>query len=185
MRIPSTRELAWVVCRDVNRTLGGGNAAMELIRRTGAKQGWLEAADHLLIVAVSRLTPGTNILAYCAALGWRTHGAGGSVAALLAASVPSALLVWALSATLVRIDRYKSVQVLLAAGTVVAVWLVFAAAWQLVRPYVTGSRRGLAVVVAALSGGLIALDVTPVRILLVCAAVGALWRIPAAPPAAS
>lgn len=183
MRKPSVRDLAWVVCRDVNRTLGGGNAAMELIRRTFLKQGWLDDGDHALLVAVSRLTPGTNILAYCVALGWQFQRASGSVAALAAGSVPSAVLVSAISATLVQVDRFRSVQVLLAAGTVIAVWLVFAAAWHLIRPYVTGPRRVLAVAVAAVCAVLIVLDVTPVRILLVSAAIGALWRIPAAPPA--
>jgi chromate transporter len=185
MTTPSIRDLAWVVCRDVNGTFGGGNAAMELLRRSGARRGWLDAGGHALLVAVSRLTPGTNILAYCVALGWQVHGASGSVAALAAASVPSALLVWALSLTLVRLDRLRSVQALLAAGTVIAVWLVFVAAWQLLRPYATGPRRTLAVAVVGMSAALIVFDVTPVRILLVSAAIGASWRIPATPPAAS
>ena len=158
---------------------------MELIRRTSSKRQWLDAADHALLVAVSRLTPGTNILAYCTALGWRMQGTGGSAAALLAGSVPSSVLVWGLTATLARIDRYRSVQVLLAAGTVVAVWLVFAAGWQLIRPYLTASRRALAIGVGAVAAALIVLDVTPVRILLVSAAVGALWKVPPAPRAAA
>jgi chromate transporter len=181
MTKPSIGVLAWVVGRDVNRTFGGGNAAMELIRRTFAQARWLGAAEHAILVAVSRLTPGTNILAYCTALGWQMHGTTGSAVALLTGSVPSAAMVGVLSATLVRIDRYRTVQVVLAAGTVVAVWLVFAAAWQLIRPYLTGHRRGLAVAIAATSTTLILLDVTPVRILLVCGVVGALWRIPASP----
>jgi chromate transport protein ChrA len=65
------------------------------------------------------------------------------------------------------------------------VWLVFVAAWQLIRPYLTGHRRGLALVIAAVSAALIVLDVTPVRILLVCGAVGALWKLPAAAPSSS
>jgi chromate transporter len=185
MTKPSIRRLAWVIGRDVNGTLGGGNAAMELIRRRFVQAGWLDDANHGLLVAVSRLTPGTNILAYCAALGWQAHGVAGSAAALLAGSVPTAALVAVLSATLVRIDRYRSVQVLLAAGTVIAVWLVFVAAWQLIRPYLTGHRRGLALAIAAVSSALIVLDVTPVRILLVCGALGALWKIPAAAPAST
>lgn len=185
MAKPSIRDLAWVVCRDVNRTLGGGNAAMELIRRTFARQGWLDPGDHALLVAVSRVTPGTNILAYCVALGWQIHRTSGSLAALVAGSAPSAVLVWGLSATLVRVDRYRSVQALLVVGTVVAVWLVFAAAWHLVRPFITGPRRVLAMAVVAVSAALIVFDVTPVRILLVSGAIGALWRIPPSPPQAS
>jgi chromate transporter len=162
------------VARDVNRTFGGGIAAMELLRRTSMQRGWMHAADHALLVAVSRLTPGTNILAYCVALGWRMHRAAGSAVALLAASVPAAVIVFTVAATLVRVDRYRSVQVLLAFAMFVAALLVFSTAWHLLRPYMTARRR-LAVVVIAVSLGLFGLAVSPVRILLAAAAIGALW----------
>ena len=72
MSPPSLRALGWLVVRDVNRTVGGGMAAMELMRRSLARRGWLDDGEHGVLVAVSRFTPGTNVLAYCAALGW-TH----------------------------------------------------------------------------------------------------------------
>ena len=184
MSTPSLREIAWTVARDVNGTFGGGNPAMELIRRSFGRRGWMGAEDHGLLVAVSRLTPGTNILAYCVALGWRWYGWRGGVTAVVAGSAPTAALVAGIIATLDRIDRYRSVQVVLAAGTIVAVWLVFASAWFLLRPYLAGGRRWMAAVVGLVCAGLVAMDVTPVRVLLVAAAVGALWRSPAtAPPA--
>ena len=185
MATPSLRDIAWALCRDVNLTFGGGNPAMELIRRTFQRRGWLADADHGLLVAVSRLTPGTNILAYCVALGWRWYGWPGGLTAVVAGSAPTAALVLAIIVTLDEIDRYRSVQVVLAAGTIVAVWLVFASAWYLLRPYLTGTRWPMAVAVTLACALLIALDVTPVRVLLVAAAVGALWRSPATPSAAA
>lgn len=160
-------------------------AAMELIRRTFTRRGWLDADDHALLVAVSRLTPGTNILAYCTALGWQMHRAAGVAAALLAGSVPGAIFVFVLTAALVRLDRYPLVQALLAAGMLAAAVLVFSTAWHLIRPYLTGRRRVLAAAVVAATAALLALDVSPVRILLASAIVGALWptrdsRIPPA-----
>ncbi len=183
MNKPSVGEIAWVVFRDVNRTVGGGIASMELLRRTLAKRGWGGPSEHALLVAVSRLTPGTNILAYCAALGWRTHRWRGSAVALLAASLPAALLVFALAITLVRLDGYRIVQAILGLGMVVAAVLVFSTAWHLIRPYLTGSRRVLACVVTAIAVTLLLMDVSPVRILLVAAIAGAAWPPGADAPA--
>ena len=167
------RELTWIVGRDVNRTVGGGNASMELLRRSSVAREWIDAAGHGVLVAVSRLTPGTNILAYCVMLGWRLHGMRGGVAALLAASVPASALVFVLTAALVRIDRYRAVQMLLAVGILVAAVLVIASAWQLIRPYLPRAYRVPLVVITVVAAALLLTGATPVRVLLASAAVGA------------
>ena len=174
MAAPSLRQLARLVAFDVNRTVGGGHASIELLRRTFTARHWLDAGGHALIVAVSRLTPGTNILAYCVALGWRYHRLPGAIAALAAASIPASVIVFALTATLVRVDRYRAVQALLAAGILAASVLVLSSAWHLLRPYL---RRGLwprVAMVTAVAVALIVLDATPVRTLLAAAVVGVL-----------
>src|SRR6186713_2717798 len=118
--MPSLRQLAWIITRDVNRTVGGGMASMELLRRSFESRNWVDAPTHGLFVAVSRLTPGTNILAYCAAVGWRLQGWPGTMAALAAASIPASLVIFGLAATLVRLDRYPAVRVALSVGMFVA-----------------------------------------------------------------
>lgn len=172
MTIPSLRELTIAVGLDVNRTVGGGHASIELLRRRSTSRGWLDDRGHGLLVAVSRLTPGTNILAYCVMLGWRFHRAAGAAAALAAASVPAALIVFGLTVTLARIDRYAVVRALLALGILVAGALVLASAWNLLRPYVRPAIRRNAVLVLAVAAALTALGATPVRTLLAAAAVG-------------
>jgi chromate transporter len=172
MNRPSIRQLAASVALDVNRTLGGGNASMELLRRTFTSRGWLDADAHGVIVAVSRLTPGTNILAYCVTLGWRFHRWAGALAALIAASVPASLVVYILTATLAEIDRYAVVRAILALGILVAAVLVLASAWALIRPYLARRARIRALLISAVAVALIALDATPVRVLLVAAAIG-------------
>jgi chromate transporter len=174
---PSLRQVASAVALDVNRTVGGGYASMELLRRRFAVQGWLDAASHGLLLAVSRLTPGTSILAYCVLLGWRFHRGAGALLALAAASVPAALVVSGLTATLTRVDRYPVVQAGLAVGILVAAALVLASAWTLMRPYLTPAARQKAVIVTAVSAGLIVLGATPVRTLLAAAALGFLLPI--------
>jgi chromate transporter len=171
---PSLRDLAVRVAVDVNRTVGGGNASMELLRRSFTARGWLDDPGHGLFVAVSRLTPGTNILAYCVMLGWRFHRLPGVAATLLAASVPASLIVFTLAAALVRIDRYRSVQAVLALGILVAGVLVLVSAWHLVRPYVAARAWRPLAAVTAVSVLSIALGATPVRTLLVAAVLGAL-----------
>jgi chromate transporter len=170
----SLRELTWVVLRDNLRTLGGGLAAMELIRRTGVKRGWFDDADHGVLVAASRLTPGTNVLAYCAGLGWRLNGLAGAVAAVLAASVPSAVIVAVVTAALFEIDHYRAVRMLLAVGTIAAAALVLSSTWPLVRPHLKAGTRLWAALIIVIAIATLLLGATPVQTLLVAAVAGAL-----------
>jgi chromate transporter len=167
------RQLTWAVARDVNRTLGGGLAAMEVLRRTFIANGALDEAGHGGLVAVSRFTPGTNILAYCVCLGWYLHRWAGAAAALAAASVPASMMTFALTAALVRIDQHPIVRMALAAGIVVATLLVFSSAWYLLQPHLRRPGLRFTVIIVIVSGALLALGVTPVRILLVSAVAGA------------
>jgi chromate transporter len=181
---PSVRQLAWIVARDVNRTVGGGMASMELLRRSFGSRRWVDEATHGLFVAVSRLTPGTNILAYCAAAGWRLRGWRGTLAALAAASVPASLVIFGLAATLVRLDRYAVVRVALSAGMFLAAALVLSSAWNLLKPYLRMNRWRFTLTVSVVACVLYALDLTPVRILLICAMLGALMPARRSEPAA-
>ena len=167
-------ELTWIVARDVNRTLGGGTASMELLRRTFTANGSLDEAGNASLVAVSRLTPGTNILAYCVGLGWSIHRWAGALAALAAAAVPTSLVICLLAAALVRVDDYPILRMLLAAGVLVATVLVLSNAVSLLRPYVRRPAIVRASVIAIASGAMLLAGVTPVRILLLSGALGAI-----------
>ncbi len=103
-QIPLSK-FTWIIFRDVNRTFGGGLASMELLRRTFIANGSMNDADNAGLVAVSRLTPGTNALAYCVGLGWALHRWPGALLALVAASLPASVIVCVLTAALVRIHR--------------------------------------------------------------------------------
>jgi chromate transport protein ChrA len=107
-------------------------------------------------------------------LGWRFHRWPGALAALIAASLPASLVVYVLTVTLAEIDRYAVVRGILALGILVAAVLVLASAWALIRPYLARRARIRALLISAVAMGLIALDATPVRVLLVAAAIGCL-----------
>jgi len=165
---------AWLVTRDANRTVGSGMASIELLRRTLARRGWIDDAEHGVFNAVARLTPGTNVLAYLAALGWTHHGAAGAVLAVAAGSLPGAAVVTVLTAAAASLDRWPAVRAVLAVATLVAGGLVLANAWALLRPYVRGGRLVWTLASIALAAALSLAGATPVRVLLVLAIWGAL-----------
>jgi chromate transporter len=178
---PSLQALSWLVCRDVNRTLGG-HASMELLRRTFGARGWMTDEAHALLVAVSRFTPGTNILAYCVALGWQLAEWRGALAALAAASVPASVFIALLSATLEQVDQHPVVRMAIAIALIVAALLVLATAWRLLRPYVQGTNAIRTAIIAAVVVALVMARVTPIRILLVAAIIGVVMASPDTPP---
>jgi chromate transporter len=180
---PSLRSIGWQVFYDVNRTLGG-LASMELLRRSLGARGWLTHEGHALFVAVSRVTPGTNILAYCVALGWQLARWPGALVSLAAASVPASMLIALLSATLARADEHPFVRAVIAVALIVATVLVFSTAWTLLRPYVKGTNAVRTGIIAAVVVVLTLIGVTPIRILLVAALFGVVMASPAAPPVA-
>lgn len=176
-------ELAWQVFYDVNRTLGGV-AAMELLRRSLGARGWMTDEGHALFVAISRLTPGTNILAYCVALGWHLQSWRGALAALAAASIPAAVIIALLSSTLASLNQLPIVQAAIAIALIVAAILVLLTAWNLLRPYLKGTNAVRTGIIAAVVVALTLMRVTPIRILLVAAVLGIVMAAPAAPTAA-
>ena len=124
---------------------------MELLRRTFGARGWLTDEGHALLVAVSRVTPGTNILAYCVALGWQLGHWRGALAALAAASVPASLLIALLSATLgpgrsasgrARGDRRRADRRRRCSSSPTA--------WHLLRPFVKGTNAIRTGIIAAI-----------------------------------
>jgi chromate transporter len=154
---------------------------MELLRRTCIANGSLDEEGNAGLVAVSRLTPGTNILAYCAALGWSLHRWPGAAAAIVAASLPASLVIGILTLVLVRVHEHALVRMLLAIGILVATYLVLSSAWFLLRPYVRRGALRQASIVAMVGGAMLLADVTPVRILLLSAVLGAAIGGPARP----
>jgi chromate transporter len=174
MERPSLSAMGWQLAKDANRTLGGGMASIELMRRSFERRGWLDEPRHALLVAVSRFTPGTNVLAYCAALGWLVHRAAGAAVAIAVASIPGAVIVTAFSAVVAQLVARPMVRVGLATATLVAAVLILSSAWALVRPHLFGSRRVWALAFAVGAAALFASGITPIRVLLLSAVIGAL-----------
>jgi chromate transporter len=72
---------------------GGGDPTIAILQREFYRRDWLTPEKFAIAFGLARLTPGTNVLAFCAATGWYILGIGGALAAVLANTIPAAVLV--------------------------------------------------------------------------------------------
>jgi hypothetical protein len=90
---PPLAQIADVFVRYANFTLGGGSATTAVIHgEIVGKRHWVSEEQFALSFALGRLTPGTNLLAFCVGIGWILRRWAGAAVALLAASIPCTVL---------------------------------------------------------------------------------------------
>jgi len=139
---PTLPRLAGVFLRIGNTTFGGGDPTMAALQRDLVdREGWLTAEDFALAYSLARITPGTNVIAFCVAVGARILGFAGAVAGALGESLPSAVLAvfiaWGYES--LRANAYAMAMI---AGTIAAVTgMMWASVWLLVRPQLRGLRK--------------------------------------------
>jgi chromate transporter len=160
-----------------NLTFGGGDAITALLQRELVyRRGWLSPDQYGLAQSLARVVPGTGILAFCAAAAWMLRRWAGAVAAVLAVSVPSALLVVLLTWGFTSLSGSTRALATLAAVLAAAVGTMWAAAWLLVRPQfrrATWLRAALLV-----AGAFVALStwsISPIQLLAMAALIGFFW----------
>jgi chromate transporter len=169
---PSLAALARLYLKIGNTTFGGGDPTMALLQRELVGRQWITREDFALAYSLARVTPGTNVLAFCAATGARVLGLAGAFAAVLAVTAPSAILAVLLTR---GFESWRDHPWAMAAvgGTVAAVaGMMWASVWSLMRPYL-GFR-----VLLFTGGAFLAawrFHVTPVPVILVAALAGYLW----------
>jgi chromate transporter len=146
----------------------------ELVRQ----KSWLTIEDYGLAYSLARITPGTNIIAFCAATGVRILGYRGALAAVFAETVPSSVLAVLLT---LGFESWRTNPVMMAAiaGTVAAVTgMMWASVFLMVRPYL-GTLWKIARVVLLGGSAFFAswkFGITPVPVLIVAALIGFLWK---------
>ncbi|HTC91336.1 MAG TPA: chromate transporter [Bryobacteraceae bacterium] len=155
---------------------GGGDPTIAILQREFYRRDWLTPEKFAIAFGLARLTPGTNVLAFCAAAGWYMLGLAGALAAVLAITIPaSVLVVWLTRAyDLTTHSRLalSVVNALLAA----AVGTMIGAALLLVRTQCKAGRW-LKPVVISTSAFLLAYiaKVTPLQVIAAAALVGFFW----------
>ncbi len=183
MRNPSLGALTWIFLRLGNLTFGGGTPTMAALQRELVeRRGCLSPQQYALAWSLARITPGTNVLAFCAASAWTLRGWVGALIAVASASLPSALLaLWILLAWN-RAAEFPWLSSAISSVSAAVVGMMLAAALLLIKPsFRPGSRaRPLVIAFAALvlSHNL---ALSPLLILGFAAIAGFLWPEPPQP----
>jgi chromate transporter len=173
---PSLIAIAGVFTRYANLTWGGGSATIAVIHdQIVTKRSWISELQFNLAFALSRLTPGTNLLAFCTAAGWLARRWLGAVVALLASSLPCSVLAVVVT-HFYEVWQHNSIVVAALRGALAsAVAVMVYTAWHLSSAHIKAEPIRAALVVP----GAIAMTTwagwPPVRVLLLAAAVGLVW----------
>ena len=93
MTRPRLKDVAWLFFRVGNTTFGGGNPTIAVLQREFYQRHWLGPEKFAIAFGLGRVTPGTNLLAFCAAAGWYLLGLTGAITAVMVVTIPSSILV--------------------------------------------------------------------------------------------
>jgi chromate transporter len=184
MPIPTLSQIALVFARYSNLTLGGGSAtAATMHRELVEKRHWLTEDQFTLSFALGRITPGTNLLAFCTGFGWALRGLSGAIVALLASSIPCALLVAVLTALFELWRDSPVAQVAIRGAVAAAVGITVKTCWTIARPYFKGEGRLRVVLVGGAAFMLNAVaGIPPIEVLILAAVVGAFLPVHGSAP---
>ena len=176
---PRLGQIADVFVRYGNFTLGGGSATTAVFHgQLVTKRHWLNDETFTLCFALGRLTPGTNLLAFCTGVGWTLRRLPGAIVALVAASIPCSLMVIVLTAVFRQWQDNSVAQAGIHGAVAAAVAITAKTSWTVARPiYRGGSRLRVALVGAAAFALYVGFGVPAIYILLLAAMLGAFMPV--------
>jgi chromate transporter len=176
---PTLAAIASVFARYANTTFGGGSATIAVLKeQILVRRGWISEADFDLSYALSRLTPGTNLLAFCTAAGWTTRRWLGALVALLASSLPCSILAVVVTAFYAELHGSALFQAALRGALAAAVAIMVSTAWVFAEPHVKAAPRKALIVVPCAIALSLGVHLSPVTILVLAAAAGIAWPVP-------
>jgi chromate transporter len=155
---------------------GGGDPTIAILQREFYRRDWLSPEKFGIAFGLARLTPGTNVLAFCAAAGWYILGIGGALAAVLAITIQPALLVIWLTRAYDLTAHSRLAQSIVNALLAAAVGTMIGAAVLLVRSQSKGGRWLRPVVIS--TGAFLlafAARLTPLQVIGVAVVAGFFW----------
>jgi len=181
---PTLAGLAGVFLKVGNTTFGGGPPTMAALEREFVERyHWLSPEDYGLAFALARLTPGTNVMAFCAATGWQILGWAGALAGTISTTLPSAALAVLIT---VGYESWRTNPWAVAAinGTVAAVaGMMLATVYVLVKPHTAGLRgpgliRTLRAIIFFGAAFLLLykFNLSPLQIIALLAVIGLFWH---------
>jgi chromate transporter len=178
MSRPSLQQVVNVFFRIGNTTFGGGLLTMTVLgRELVTRKQWIVESDYELAFAVARVTPGTSIIAFCAAAGWLILGWAGAIAAVLALTAPSAVLAVLLLRLLDSGASHPLVMGILTATVAAVAGMMGGIVLVIVRPFSKGLPAILQTVIIT-GGAFLAswrFNVNPLPILAAATLASLLW----------
>jgi chromate transporter len=183
MRRPRLADVTLLFFRVGVTVFGGGDPTIAILQREFYRRDWLSPEKFAVAFGLARLTPGTNVLAFCAAAGWYLLGLGGALAAVLAVTIPaSALVVW-LTRAYDLTAHFRLAQSVANALVAAALGTMIGAALLLVRSQLKPGRwlRPIAISSGAFLLAFVA-RLTPLQVIGVAAIVGFFWVDQSAEP---
>jgi len=177
---PSLFKLFLSYLRVTNLTFGGGTITMAALHtELVSLRQWLSQEKYATVYALARITPGTNMLAFCAGTAWELLGWPGAIASVAAASVPTGIIVMLLTGSYDVLRSNPHAMSAVAGTLAAAVGIMAMASWQLIQPYLDRKRAlHLTVLVAGSILLTLKFDLTPIAVLGLAALAGAVWRVP-------
>ncbi len=148
-------------------------------RELVSRKGWISADQYGLSYGLARITPGTNLLAFCAAAGWFIRRLPGALIVVAAVTVPSAVLAVILTHSYQQLRAHPAAMGAFNGMVAAAVGMMAAAAWLLIRSQAAGSSwlRPVMLVAGALILSL-GFSVSPIPVLALAAIAGFVWPEP-------
>lgn len=155
---------------------GGGDPTIAILQREFYRREWLSPERFGTAFGLARLTPGTNVLAFCAAAGWYIRSLPGALAAVLSITIPSAVLVVWLTRAYDLTGRNPLAGAIANALLAAAVGTMVGAAVLLVRSQCTRARWVRPVVIAAAAFALAYfVKLSPLQVIAAAAVMGFFW----------
>jgi chromate transporter len=176
MTRPRLKDVAWLFFRVGNTTFGGGNPTIAVLQREFYQRHWLSPEQFGIAFGLGRVTPGTNLLAFCAATGWYLLGLMGALTAVMVVTIPSSILVIWLTRVYDEGVNHPLAQSVISAIIAAAVGTMMGAAVLLVRS-VLSKRNWLRPLVIAIGAFVLArmFALSPILVIGVAAVVGFFW----------
>jgi len=153
----------------------GGTATQAWLRTQLVDTGRISADDFNRCFAVARLTPGTNLLAFHAALGYHVGRWRGALAGLGVSTIVPAAIATTLGVLYARVAAAAGVDSVMAGAQAAAIAVLFWTAARLLTS--TAAERPLRGAVVSVAALLVVFSnaVSPIVVLLAGAAAGAAW----------
>jgi chromate transporter len=176
MARPSFPSITRLFARVGITVFGGGDPTIAILQREFYQRSWITPEKFAVAFGLARLTPGTNVLAFCAATGWYLRGLPGALAAVLAITIPASVLVVWLTRAYDLTTRYPLAQSIANALVAAAVGTMVGAAILLVRTQCKPGKWLRPVVIATSAFVLEYLaHLSPLQVICAAAIVGFFW----------